>query len=517
VPVGVRHVGAQAGAHALARYRFRHLLFQRYFYDRLDAVERAQLHLQVGQTLETLYRERAREIALALARHFELGGDVAKAAVYLLHAGQRANRLVATEEAVRLLTRGLTLCQQLPLSPARQQQAADLHLALGHALLAKGWDSDERAEASARAYALGQRAGDLGQVARSLAMLAEAPMGRGQLSQLTAIGEQLQTLAQHPQVVASESLTARLALYVNYVWGSRYFFQGDLLAARQHLTSVPLALDTPSDTSVETYLRVISHVWLIYTLWLLGYPDQALVCSQRTLAAARDLEYALPLHLALSLGGLGARYLRREPRAMQATFTELAALEAEASLDVFEPWVMLFKGWLVAVDQHNADGLSLMQKAIQAWEDADSRGGVLLQYTLLIEGYLALDQAEAALAPLDAMLEFINATGFRAAEAEFVRLKGEALRALDQPDEAEVCFQRALAAARAQPSKTWELRAAMSQCRLYQATGQAMKSAAARAQLAEVYAWFTEGLDTADLQEAAALLSETNSANTKPS
>jgi tetratricopeptide (TPR) repeat protein len=270
---------------------------------------------------------------------------------------------------------------------------------------------------------------------------------------------------------------------------------------------VPLTLNTSSDTSVEIYLRVISHVWLIYTLWLLGYPDQALACSQRTVAAARDLEYALPLQLALSIGQAGAHYLRREPRAMQAALAQLAALDDDASLAVFQPWVLLFEGWLMAVDQRAAAGLEQMHQAIQLWEkEAGSQGGMLLQYTLLIEGYLALGQAEAALAPLDAMLDFIDATDFRAAEAEFVRLRGEAWRALGQPDKAEACFQRALAVARAQPAKTWELRAVMSLCRLYQAAGQATKLATARAQLTKVYDWFTEGLDTPDLQAAAALL-----------
>jgi len=499
VPLGVQPMGETG----LARYRFRHLLFQQYCYAQLDAVEQARLHLRVGQTLETLYGARAPEISLALARHFELGGAWEQAVTYLLHAGQRATYLAATEEAVHLLTHGLTL---MPPSPARQQQQADLHLALGNALLAKGWDVPEREQTLARAYALGQRAGDLGQVARSLVMLTNAPMGRGQLPQLAAIGQQLQTLAQDPHVIASESLTARLTLYVDYVWGSFYFCQGDLLATREYLTRVANAPDTTPDTLVEINLRVMSQVWLVYTLGLLGYLDQALACSQRTLATMRDLDYALLLQFALSIGQMGVYYLRREPRAMQATLAQLTALDADASLAVFQPWVMLFEGWLRAVVQHDADGLGLMQKAIQAWEDADSQGGVLLQYNLLIEGYLALGQADAALPPLDAMLDFIGATDFRAAEAEFVRLRGAALRALGQPEEAEACFQRALTMARAQSAKAWELRAALSLYRLRQAKGTPGALADARAQLAEVYAWFTEGFDTGDLQKAAALL-----------
>ncbi len=510
VPLGVQTVGDTG----LARYRFRHLLFQTYLYEQLDPVEQAQTHLQVGEALETLYGERTPEISLALARHFELGGDGAKAVAYLLQAGQRATRLAATEEALQLLMHGLTLLQQLPSSPAHQQQEADLHLALGNALLAQGWDTDERAQTSARAYALGQRVGDLGQVARSLVMMADAAIGRGQLPQLTAIGEQLQALAQHSHVAASAPLSAPLTLYVDYVRGSLYFFRGDLPEARRHLARVSSTPDTPPDTMVETNLRVIGQTFLVYVLWLLGYPDQALACSQRVLATARNLDYALLLQFTLSIGAVGVRYLRREPRAMQAALRQLAALDAATHAVILQPWVMLFTGWLRAIDQHDAGGLDLMHQAIQSLEQANSQRGILLQYNLLMDGYLALGQADVALARLDAMLDIMNATELRNAEAEFRRLKGEALRALSQPDAAEVCFQRALTVAREQSAKAWELRAVTSLCRLYQATGQATQSAAARAQLTEVYAWFTEGFDTPDLQKAAALLAETGAQTT---
>ena len=72
-------------------------------------------------------------------------------------------------------------------------------------------------------------------------------------------------------------------------------------------------------------------------------------------------------------------------------------------------------------------------------------------------------------------------------------------------EEAEACFQQALAIARQQQAQSWELRAAMSLARLWQQQG---KRAAAYALLAPVYGWFTEGFDTVDLQEAKALLEE---------
>jgi predicted ATPase len=102
-------------------------------------------------------------------------------------------------------------------------------------------------------------------------------------------------------------------------------------------------------------------------------------------------------------------------------------------------------------------------------------------------------------------LALVNAGGERRHEAELYRLQGELLLALsaDNTMEAEICFHQALEIARRQRAKSWELRAAMSLSRLWQQQG---KRAKAHELLAPIYGWFTEGFDTADLQEAKALL-----------
>jgi len=107
---------------------------------------------------------------------------------------------------------------------------------------------------------------------------------------------------------------------------------------------------------------------------------------------------------------------------------------------------------------------------------------------------------------LDEALALVHRTGERCYEAELYRLKGELLLArLQDQREAETCFHHALAVARHQQAKSLELRAAMSLSRLWQQQG---KRTAAYELLAPVYGWFTEGFDTADLQEAKALLDE---------
>jgi predicted ATPase len=124
---------------------------------------------------------------------------------------------------------------------------------------------------------------------------------------------------------------------------------------------------------------------------------------------------------------------------------------------------------------------------------------------LLAEAYGHRGQAEAGLSVVAEALAVAQRTGERRDEAEISRVQGELLlqHAVPNAPEAEACFQQALALARRQQAKSWELRAAMSLARLWQQQG---KQPEARELLAEIYGWFTEGFDTADLQDAKALL-----------
>ena len=126
---------------------------------------------------------------------------------------------------------------------------------------------------------------------------------------------------------------------------------------------------------------------------------------------------------------------------------------------------------------------------------------------LLAEATGHVGQVEEGLRLLAEALAAIEASGQGDLMARAYRLQGELLLRQAVPDaaQAEACFQQALAIARRQQAKSWELRAAMSLSRLWQQQG---KRAAARELLAPIYGWFTEGFDTADLQDAKALLEE---------
>jgi predicted ATPase len=146
-----------------------------------------------------------------------------------------------------------------------------------------------------------------------------------------------------------------------------------------------------------------------------------------------------------------------------------------------------------------------MQQGLAAWRATGAETLRPYFLALLAEASAQMEQREEGLTLLAEALAVVNDTGERRWEAELYRLKGELLLAssAEHDTEAETCFRQALDVACRQQAKSLELRAAMSLSRLWQRQG---KDAEARELLALTYGWFTEGFDTADLQEAKTLL-----------
>ena len=168
---------------------------------------------------------------------------------------------------------------------------------------------------------------------------------------------------------------------------------------------------------------------------------------------------------------------------------------------------MYMQGQILIAQGRLEEGMAQMR---QASTDLRTRGQILAwpsHATGLAKVYGTLGQVDTGLSLLSEALTTADKHGLRYCMADTYRLRGELLlqRAVPDASEAEACFQQALAIARQQQAKSWELRAAMSLSRLWQQQG---KRAEAYTLLAPLYAWFTEGFDTADLQEAKALLEE---------
>src|SRR5207247_5125407 len=161
-------------------------------------------------------------------------------------------------------------------------------------------------------------------------------------------------------------------------------------------------------------------------------------------------------------------------------------------------------GWARAMQGHGEEGIAHIHQGLGAFQ-ATAANAQPYYLALLAEAYGTIGESTAGLGVLAEALVAVDKTGARGWEVELYRLKGERLlqHATGGSDEAEDCFQQALAIARRQQAKSRELRAAMSLSRLWQQQG---KRTEAYELLAPIYEWFTEGFDTADLQEAKALL-----------
>ena len=175
---------------------------------------------------------------------------------------------------------------------------------------------------------------------------------------------------------------------------------------------------------------------------------------------------------------------------------------------------MLHMGRALAAQGQTAAGLAQMREGLALMQTIGRTRGMVTTLSQLAVACALDGQAEAGLEAVASALDLIQTRGSRMWEAEVHRLRGALLLAQHGPgqtppaarvEEAAACFQRALEVARQRQARAWELRAATSLARLWQQQG---RFEAARAVLAPVYSWFTEGFDTADLQQAKALLDE---------
>jgi adenylate cyclase len=311
--------------------------------------------------------------------------------------------------------------------------------------------------------------------------------------------------------------------------------QGEPVLAREHLQRVVALYEPQSHRTLAVGCGydpgVYAHVMEAWVLWVLGYPVQGLRRSYEALRLAR--EQAHPFTLALTLVTIVIlQHMRREGEATLEHVQDSVGLSSEHGFPYLAAIGTILQGWERTRLAQAAAGLTQMRAGLATLR---AMGGEVLRpslLALLADAYARDGQMAAGLSVLEEALVTADEHTERFYAAELHRLKGEfflqqwreagakpAPRAIDQghvaaggatsqsplQTEAEACFQSALHIAQCQRAKMLELRAAMSLSRLWQLQG---KRTEAYALLAPIYHWFTEGFDTADLQEAKALLEE---------
>jgi len=544
------------GEQRLSRYRFRHFLFQDYLYQRLDPVQRADLHERAGLALEALYGAvprvffaslqqdlasmrvletaysgpagEAAVMAPELARHFQAAGLTSKAATYLQQAAERAGTFLAHHEAITYLTRCISLLSSLPDTLERARREWVLQDLLTEQLKAtQGWAAPEVEQADLRKLELARQIGDAGLINYTLSALAEYYCLRGELRKALQLQTQILDWVERQPPPHDW-----LGPYADIAY--TLLRCGEFAAARGYLerAAAPYASQTLSPSSLPTVMlgygltEVLDYLALV--LCFQGYPERALRANHEALALARELHRGNETAV-MCVSGATLQQLARGVRATQELAEELIARTREGSFPTYRPIALLLLGWAHARSGREEEGIAEMRRGLDAWRASGTRDRLSQFLALLAEGYALAGRAEEGLNTLREALEHVERTEERYYEAELHRLKGELLlqRAREQggkmqdagetslcslppascilPPSPEACFQKAIEVARRQEARSWELRATMSLCRLWQRQG---KIKEAREALAANYGWFTEGFDTPDLQEAKALLEE---------
>jgi class 3 adenylate cyclase/predicted ATPase len=525
---------AQRGLPPQATYTFKHALIQEAAYQSLLRSTRQQYHQRIAQVVEAQFAETVESQPELLAHHYTEAGLSAQALPYWQRAGQHALQRSAHVEAISHLTKGLEVLQTLPDNPERTQHELTLHLPLGAALMAtKGYAAPEVERVYARARALCQQAGETPQRFRVLRGLWAFYVLRGALQTARELAEQCLRLTQSPP-------EPTLLLPASLTLGGTLFWLGELVPARAHLEQ-GLTLYDPQKRRARAIVQdpVVNGLYhAAVALWCLGYPDQARARIHEALTLAKELAHAHSQAAALGFAAW-LHYFLREGPAAQARAEAAMTFSTEQG---FPHWLavgMILRGWAVAAQGQGAEGITELRLGVAALRATGTELWRPEALAMLAEACGHVGDTEAGLNVLAEALDAVHHTEERLTEAELYRLKGELLcqqvegrggvhtipldeeadtsagtpraalvagRACLAPTpEAEACFQQALAIARHQEAKALELRAALSLAHLWQRQG---KCTEAREVLAPIYGWFTEGFDTADLQEAKVLLNE---------
>jgi predicted ATPase len=487
------------------RYQFKHALIRDAAYQSLLKKKRQQFHVRIAEALEQCFPETCVAQPELLAQHFAEGNALSRAVAYWERAGERAQQRGCPECAIGHFRRGLELSQSLPATLERHDQEIRLHISLGVALTtAKGTGVAELEATYARAHTLCLETGLTEQVFPALFGRLRYCINRARYADAQGLAEEMLRLAER-DANAGFLVCAHCAL------GWALLFQGKHTEALPHLERV-VAVEATAElrSAVHRYVVVdpwvSSHLYLSLALWLLGFPERSAERSRQALSMAERLGHPFSLASALSYVSWLHQFRQDRERA-RTTAARALALGTENGFASVISWGRILCGWAVVEPGQCEPGLAEIRQGL---EDLRLQAALRLRHEmlpLLAEASARAGRPEEGLKALAEALEFADATGETFLNAELHRLKGELLWQHDPNSvaAAETCFHQALEVARRQQARSLELRAAMSLARLWLQQG---KPQAAYELLAPVYASFTEGFQTHDLQRAAALLEQ---------
>jgi predicted ATPase len=441
-----------------------------------------------------------------LAHHYGEAAIAEKAITYWHLAGKLSVAKSAVREAIAQLRRGLSLLDGLPETRERQQLELNIHVTLIAALMAgKGYADPEVAAALERANRLVAETGAVGTPLHFSVLNGLWVSNQNAGAIAAALGHASNILS-----VAQSQPSSGPLLLGHRTLSQSLIHSGDHGAALAHAETAA-SLYRPDEHRDDAFrygqdTAISAFAGLSWALWHRGYPDRSARAADRALAYSRELGHAHTLAHALYYAGM-ATVFARDVATAYARSNDCVALATEHGFALWAARGQILQGWADAQRGEATTGMVRIRDGLAAAEATGARVTTPLYLTLLAEALALAGKIEEGLATLDDALAKAAVSGEKGWNAEILRLRGELIARLPYPDpaKAEESFRTALAIAREQGTRGYELRAATSLARLWLKQG---RWSEARDLLAPVYGWFTEGFDTADLKDAAKLLSE---------
>jgi predicted ATPase len=498
------------GVGSEASYTFKHALVQDAAYDSLLKSSRQELHQKIASVLRERFPAVPESRPELLAHHYTEGGLRELAVPLWCQAGKNAVTRSANLEAIGHLSKGLEVLKSLPPNAQRDHQELLLETLFGNALMAiKGYGAPDVGRAFDRARELCTRFGETPQLFPVLRGLWMYYLVRSELVTARELANQVLELAERTQQLS-------LLLEAHRSLGMTCFFSGDFREARRHLEQ-GISLYDPEQHREHAVLYQTDPgaaclCYLAATLWIMGLPDQAMKTSREGLSLANKGGHAFTRSFALFFAAVIHQFRREVIPAQKQAEADIAFCKEER----FPLWLAMatiVRGWARAEQGRKREGIGEIDQGLKAFRATGAMLANTYIVSMLGDAYRQTGRKEEGLSAIEDALASGSNSGERLFEAELLRLKAEltlgasaaAANRGTQRRQAEGYILQAIDVARRQGARALELRATMSLCRLWIATE---KQDEGRRRLEEIYASYTEGLGTGDLQDAQALLQE---------
>jgi len=476
-----------------AEYVFKHALTQEVAHNSVLMERRKQLHERIGLAVESLYAASIDDHVAELAHHFSQTANVPKALEFLQRAGAQAIQRASFSKSESYFSSALDLVVAMPESPERDALELKVRSALAETMMiSRGFAALETLDMASRARALAEKLGDLPELVRQLWNVTAFPEVRGELAAAAALADKLLEVARREGSASAMGMAHDYQLELRYI-------RGDLRGSEEYFQQGLEYFEAPEFAPVQLGIS-IAFANASFVAWMSGRADSARERMSRVLAQGEQN----PLDGTYSHTMCAVLHVHLREMAQAEDLASRASAEAaKHGILNFANWAQVPLGLARAALGHPAEGVALIRNAVSHMKESGARLTITHSLTFLAWAQALDGNVADALESIDEALTANPEEKYWLPET--YRIRGELrLMQSDRPA-AEADFHEALSLSRTMGAKIFELRATMSLARLLAEQG---KRDEARASLAEIYNWFTEGFDTADLKDAKALLDE---------